>query len=121
MLTVDLREEHMANRARHDISLSRPSCYRTCQIMTPAGDSLPNAVNRNFLSALSHIERAAGVAGATVTVHDASKPAHVRLSRGVLVAQARRAQIAYSGSRGCPNGAMVAAGGPAALNMVGRR
>lgn len=79
---------------------------------------MSDAVSRHFMSVLSHIERAAGEAGTTVTIHDASKPAHVRLSRGVLVSQARRAQAGHGSGRG--NYAVVNAdGGPAAANMVG--
>lgn len=79
---------------------------------------MSDTVSRHFMSVLSHIERAAGEAGTTVTVHDASKPAHVRLSRGVLVSQARKAQAGHGSGRG--NYAVVNAdGGPGAANMVG--
>lgn len=85
--------------------------------MTP-GCSPPNTVHGNFLSILPYIERAAGAAGATLTVHDGSKPAHVRLSRGVLVAPARKAYTGHLGSRRFQHGAEIATGGPAALSMV---
>lgn len=86
--------------------------------MAPANSDVNDAVGLHFVSVLSHIERAAKEAGTTVTLHDASKPANVLLSRGALVGQARRAQTGHSraGGRGV---AAEAKGGPATANMVG--
>lgn len=84
--------------------------------MTP-NTGLNDAIGLHFVSVLSHIERAAKEAGTTVTIHDASKPAHVLLSRGALVGQARRTQTGHSkaGGRGV---AAKTGGGPSTANMV---
>lgn len=87
------------------------------QIMAPRVGGISDAVSRHFMSVLTHIEHAAGEAGVSVTIHDASKPPHTRLSLGTLVTQARRAQTGHSSTRGglaTPN----TDGGPAAANMV---
>lgn len=90
--------------------------------MAPSNDDMSDAVSRHFTSVLSHIERAAKKAGTTVTVHDASKPAHVLLSRGVLVAQTRRVQKGQSrAERNNSHLASNAVGGPATANMVRTR
>lgn len=87
--------------------------------MAPANGDFSDATNRHFASVLSHIERAARKAGTSVTVHDASKPAHVLIGRGVLVARARRVQKGHARTRG--GGGDLAdnpKGGPATGNMV---
>lgn len=90
--------------------------------MAPGNAGFGDPTSRHFVSVLSHIERAAQKAGTSVTVHDASKPAHVLLGRGVLVAQARRVQKGQARSRGGGNHpSEVAKGGPAMANMVRRR
>lgn len=87
--------------------------------MAPARGGFADATSRHFASVLSHIERAAKRAGTTVTVHDASKPAHVLLKRGVLVAPARRVQKGHARERG--GGSRLAdntSGGLATADMV---
>lgn len=91
------------------------------QVMVPAGGDFSEAVSRHFVSVLSNIECAAKEAGTTVTVHDASKPAHALLSRGVLVGQARGQQTGHSRARGRGDPAAVAInGGLSTANMVRR-
>ena len=87
--------------------------------MAPANDDLSDGVSRHFASVLSHIERVAQKEGISVTVHDASKSAHVLLSRGVLVSQARRTHKGHAKTR--MEGRHVPTnviGGPATANMV---
>eukprot|EP00752_Nemacystus_decipiens_P006721 g6044.t1 len=90
-------------------------------VMVPANGGFADATSRHFASVLSHIERAAQEAGTSVTVHDASKPAHVLLGRGVLVAPAlaRRMQKGHATERaGSRHPAGSANGGPANANMA---
>lgn len=90
--------------------------------MAPANGGFSDGTSRHFASVLSHIERAAQKAGTSVTVHDASKPVHVLLGRGVLVAQARRVQKGHARARGGGRHLTDKAnGGPATANMVRRR
>eukprot|EP00903_Cladosiphon_okamuranus_P016193 g14943.t2 len=88
-------------------------------VMAPANGSFCDPISRHFVSVLSHIERAARKAGTSVTLHDASKPAHVLLGRGVLVAQARRVQKGHARPRGGGNHfTEIDRGGPAMANMT---
>lgn len=90
--------------------------------MAPASGGFSDPAGRHFASVLSQVERAAQKAGTSVTVHDASKPSHVLLGRGVLVAPARRVQ--KGGARTNGRGSYLAgnaSGGPATANMVRRR
>ena len=69
------------------------------------------------MSVVSHIECYAGKAGARVVYHDASKPAHVRLARGVLVSQPRKAHLEHARARG-HQGLVPADIEPAKMDMV---
>lgn len=70
------------------------------------------------MSILSHIELAAGKAGVSVTVHDASKPVHLKLPHSVLVSRARKLQAGHSSAlKGC-SALIDVDGGPAAAHMV---
>lgn len=102
----------------HTVVLTWQNKYALWQIVAPKDGDLSDGASRHFMSVLSHIESAAGEAGTTVTIHDASKPAHVRFPLGVLVGQARRAQSGHSSARGGRHAAINANGGPATTNMV---
>ncbi|CAM9710801.1 unnamed protein product, partial [Scytosiphon promiscuus] len=106
-----------AQKGRMTSALETSRRWIPIVVMTPAKGGVDDAVGLHFMSVLSHIERAAKEAGTTVTVHDASKPAHVLLSRGALVGQARRAHPGHSkaGGRGITSDAK---GGPAMANMA---
>lgn len=89
--------------------------------MAPANGGFSDPTSRHFASVLSQVERAAQKAGASVTVHDASKPGHMLLGRGVLVAPARRAHKGSARTRRGGGGSHLpdnASGGPATANMV---
>ncbi|CAM9120215.1 unnamed protein product, partial [Ectocarpus sp. 13 AM-2016] len=109
----------ISQRGRIQPTLANSRPWAPVVVMVPAGGDMTEAVSRHFVSVLSNIEHAAKGAGTTVTVHDASKPAHALLSRGVLVGQARGQQTGHSSARGRGNPAAVAInGGLSTTNMT---